>query len=66
MEVGKGLRRTERDRVSGYEKSPDYGGPDPSWREGAVIVLVVVLAIAATVGAIRAVRRLLLAWGLAW
>lgn len=20
--------------MSGYEKEPDYGGPDPSWKEG--------------------------------
>jgi hypothetical protein len=23
--------------MSGYEKSPDYGGPKPSWREAAII-----------------------------
>jgi hypothetical protein len=28
---------------SGYEKSPDYGGPDPSWR-GGVIALLLALA----------------------
>jgi hypothetical protein len=52
--------------MSGYEKSPDYGGPEPSWREGAVIVLVIVLVIIALAGAIWALRRLLLAWGFAW
>jgi len=28
-------------KVSGYEKEPDYGGPDPSWREGVILALVV-------------------------
>ncbi len=26
--------------MSGYEKSPDYGGPDPNWREWATLILV--------------------------
>jgi hypothetical protein len=50
--------------MSGYDESPDYGGPEPSWREGAVIVLVIVLVIAIIVGAIWALRQLLLYWGL--
>jgi hypothetical protein len=29
---------------SGYEKSPDYGGPEPTWW-GAIIEVVVILAI---------------------
>jgi len=52
--------------LSGYDNSPNYGGPEPSWREGAVIVLVVVLVIVIVAGAIWALRRLLLHWGLAW
>jgi hypothetical protein len=31
---------------SGYENSPDYGGPDPSWR-GALIPLIAVLTLLA-------------------
>jgi len=27
--------------MSGYEKEPDYGGPEPSWREAAVVALVI-------------------------
>jgi hypothetical protein len=46
--------------------SPDYGAPEPSWREAAVILLVIVLVIVVLGGAIWALRRLLLAWGLAW
>jgi hypothetical protein len=49
--------------MSGYEKSPNYGGPNPSWREAVVMVLVFVLVIVAIAGAIWALRRLLLAWG---
>jgi hypothetical protein len=26
---------------SGYERSPDYGGPEPTWRGIAAIVLVI-------------------------
>lgn len=37
--------------MSGYEKEPDYGGPDPSWREGLVL--------AAVVGGVTAVLLLL-------
>jgi hypothetical protein len=48
--------------MSGYENSPDYGGPNPSWREAAVI-LAIISAIAA---AIWALRRALLYFGLAW
>src|SRR5262245_13036766 len=51
-------------RVSGFDNSPDYGGPDPSWREGVVIVLALVDCRRRR--AIWALRRLLLAWGLAW
>ena len=29
---------------SGYEKSPDYGGPEPTWR-GIALLLVVVVAL---------------------
>jgi hypothetical protein len=29
---------------SGYEKSPDYGGPDPSWRGGVVVAVSLALA----------------------
>ena len=25
---------------SGYEQSPDYGGPEPSWRAIAVVIIV--------------------------
>jgi len=28
--------------MSGYEKEPDYGGPDPSWKEGIILAVVVV------------------------
>lgn len=27
--------------MSGYEKEPDYGGPDPSWKEIIVLVAIV-------------------------
>ena len=38
---------------------PDYGGPEPSWREtGVILVVIITLA-----GAIWALRRLLLDWG---
>jgi hypothetical protein len=46
--------------MTGYENSPDYGGPEPSWCEAAVILAVIV----AVVGTIWALRRLLLYWGL--
>jgi hypothetical protein len=49
-------------RLSGYENSPDYGGPDPFWREAAVILA----AIITLAGAIWALRPLLLHWGVAW
>ena len=26
---------------SGYEKSPDYGGPEPHWREAVYAILVI-------------------------
>jgi hypothetical protein len=45
--------------LSGYENSPDYGGPEPSWREAAVILAVIV----AGVGTIWVLRGLLLWWG---
>jgi hypothetical protein len=48
--------------VGGYENSP--GGPDPSWREGASIVLVIVIVIVTIVGAIWSLRKLMLYWGL--
>jgi hypothetical protein len=48
--------------MSGYEKSPDYGGPEPSWREGAKILAV----IAVVAAAVWCLRQLLLYWGLAW
>jgi hypothetical protein len=46
--------------LSGYENSPDYGGPDPSWREVAVILAVIVTVACA----IWALGWLLLYWGL--
>ena len=45
--------------MSGYEDSPDYGGPDPSWREAAVILAVIVTLLSA----IWMLRRLLLDCG---
>jgi hypothetical protein len=48
--------------MSGYDKSSDYGGPDPSPRKEAVTALV--LVIVAVTGAIWALRRLLVFWGL--
>jgi len=30
--------------MSGYDQSPDYGGPEPSWRFYVVVALVVVAA----------------------
>jgi hypothetical protein len=48
--------------MTGYENSPDYSGPEPSWRE-AVVILAVIVTVA---GAIWALRHLLLHWGLAW
>lgn len=27
--------------MSGYEKEPDYGGPDPSWKEGIVLAAII-------------------------
>lgn len=47
---------------SGYEKSPDYGGPEPSWRE----TIAMLIAIATIVGVLYGLRRLLVAWGLVW
>jgi hypothetical protein len=46
--------------MTGYENYPDYGGPEPSWREAAAILAVIV----AVVGTIWVLRRLLLWWGL--
>ena len=31
---------------SGYERSPDYGGPEPTWR-GIIAVALVILALGA-------------------
>jgi hypothetical protein len=45
--------------MTGYESSPDFGGPEPSWREAAVILAV----IGTIAGAVRALRQLLLWWG---
>lgn len=50
-------------RLSGYDNSPNYGGPESSWREAAVIVLVIVLVIFIVAGAIWALHRLLLGSG---
>ena len=47
-------------RLSGYENSPDYGGPEPWWREAGAILAV----IGTVAGAICELRRLLLYWGL--
>jgi hypothetical protein len=33
---------------SGYERSPDYGGPEPTWR-GIIAVVLVILALGALV-----------------
>jgi hypothetical protein len=44
-------------------KLPDYGGHNPTWREVAAIVLVIVLVIVTITGAIWALRRLLPALG---
>jgi hypothetical protein len=30
--------------LSGYDKSPDYGGPEPTWR-GTIIEVAVILAV---------------------
>jgi hypothetical protein len=46
--------------MTGYENSPDYGGPEPSWREAVVILAVIV----AVVGAIWALRQVLVWCGL--
>ncbi|WP_280136742.1 hypothetical protein [Candidatus Filomicrobium marinum] len=27
---------------SGYEKSPDYGGPPPTWRREAIFIVVMI------------------------
>jgi hypothetical protein len=32
--------------MSGYEQSPDYGGPEPTWRGIAVAALVIALGAA--------------------
>jgi hypothetical protein len=32
--------------VSGYEKGPEYGGPDPSWMEAALLAVVMGLVTA--------------------
>jgi hypothetical protein len=29
---------------SGYERSPDYGGPEPTWR-GIIAIMLVILAL---------------------
>jgi len=29
--------------MTGYEKSPDYGGPDPGWKGIVIFVLVLIL-----------------------
>jgi len=29
---------------SGYEKSPDYGGPDPDWPSWLALVVMVIVA----------------------
>ena len=34
--------------MSGYDKSPDYGGPEPTWR-GTIIEVVVILAVLALI-----------------
>jgi hypothetical protein len=33
----------------GYEKSPDYGGPEPSWRGIVVAAIAIILVVAAVV-----------------
>jgi endonuclease YncB( thermonuclease family) len=39
---------------SGYEQSPDYGGPEPTWRGILLAVLVVAIIVVALVFAFRA------------
>ena len=34
---------------SGYEQSPDYGGPEPTWR-GVILGVLAFIAVAAVVG----------------
>jgi len=38
--------------VSGYEKSPDYGGPPPTWR-GLAVAVIAFIAIFVLVGLLR-------------
>lgn len=45
--------------MTGYEKSPDYGGPEPSWREPPHILMI----IAVIAFAIWLVRQV---WLYAW
>lgn len=33
--------------MTGYEKEPDYGGPDPEWKEALVLAAVLAAAAAA-------------------
>lgn len=33
---------------SGYEKSPDYGGPEPTWR-GMIIGVIIFIAVVALI-----------------
>ena len=47
-----------------YDNSPDYGAPEPSWREEVIVVLVIILVVATIAGAIGALRRLLSYWDL--
>lgn len=43
--------------ASGYEKSPDYGGPDPTWRFWLFAVAVAVVTVWSVVGAFAAAYR---------
>jgi DNA-binding MarR family transcriptional regulator len=58
--AGSRARSAGEIRLSGYENSPDYGGPEPAWREAAVILAV----FGAIAGAIWALSRLLSYWDL--
>lgn len=43
--------------ASGYEKSPDYGGPDPTWRFWLFVIAVTAMTVWSVVGAFAAEYR---------
>jgi hypothetical protein len=50
---------------SGWDNHPEYGGPEPSWREAFVIAIVIVVVAGLIVLALKWQHPLRLSWSIA-